>query len=171
MSQEFERKVLEKLDKIDLTLDEHTAEFKKVNKVLDEHTAEFKKVNKVLDEHTKLIKENTIAIENNTKLIKNNSKEIEGLTEVVMSHTEGISQVNKKLDSVIDTVEVHKNLFIQFEYDFNLKFNTLMDFFSANQKKHQSYDDTLLHYNSKILNHDIRILSLEDKFKQNSITA
>lgn len=185
MSQEFEKIVLEKLNKIEGTLDQHTdilnehtktlkdhtEEFKRVNKVLDEHTEEFKKVNKVLDEHTKLIKENTIAIENNTKLIKNNSREIEGLTEVVTAHTSSIVQINKKLDSVLDTVEVHKNLFIQFEYEFDLKFKTLMDFFSANQNKHESYDDTLLHYNSKLLNHDMRILSLEEKLKQNLITA
>ena len=118
-----------------------------------------------------MIKENTIAIENNTKLIKNNSREIEGLTEVVTAHTSNIVQINKKLDSVLDTVEVHKNLFIQFEYEFDLKFKTLMDFFSANQNKHESYDDTLLHYNSKLLNHDMRILSLEEKLKQNLITA
>jgi chromosome segregation ATPase len=157
MSQEFEKIVLEKLNTMD--------------KKLDEHTEEFKRVNKVLDEHTKLIKENTIAIENNTKLIKSNSREIEGLTEVVDSHTKSIAQVNKKIDSVLDMLEVHKNLFIKFEYDFDLKFKTLMDFFTANQGKHQSYDDTLLHYNSKILNHDIRILSLEDQIKNISITA
>ena len=142
-----------------------------MDKKLDEHTEEFKRVNKVLDEHTRLIKENTIAIENNTKLIKSNSREIEGLTEVVDSHTKSIAQVNKKIDSVLDMLEVHKNLFIKFEYDFDLKFKTLMDFFTANQEKHQSYDDTLLHYNSKILNHDIRILSLKDQIKNISITA
>lgn len=157
MSQEFEKIVLEKLNTMD--------------KKLDEHTEEFKRVNKVLDEHTKLIKENTIAIENNTKLIKSNSREIEGLTEVVDSHTKSIAQVNKKIDSVLDMVEVHKNLFIKFEYDFDLKFKTLMDFFTANQEKHKVYDDTLLHYNSKLLNHDIRILSLEEQVKQNIITV
>lgn len=42
MSQEFEKIVLEKLNKIEGTLDQHTEEFKRVNKVLDEHTEEIK---------------------------------------------------------------------------------------------------------------------------------
>ena len=164
MSQDFEKKVLEKLDHFE-------GRFDKIEKTLDEHTVEFKKVNQTLNEHLQLIKDNKNAIENNAKLIKNNSREIEGLKDVVNSHTASISHVNQKFDSVLDVVEVHKNLFVQFEYDFDLKFKTLMDFFSANQEKHKVYDDTLVHYNSKLLNHDIRILSLEEQLKQNIITA
>lgn len=59
MSQEFEKKVLEKLDnfegrfdRIEKTLEEHTG-------ILNGHTEEFKKVNKILDGHTKILNNHT----------------------------------------------------------------------------------------------------------------
>ena len=44
MSQEFEKIVLEKLNKIEGTLDQHTDILNEHTKTLDEHTEEFKKV-------------------------------------------------------------------------------------------------------------------------------
>lgn len=150
MSQEFEKIVLEKLDNFE-------GRFDKIEKTLDEHTEKFKEIDKKLDEHSEKIDRNT--------------KEIEGLTEVVMSHTDAIQKLDKKVDNLIDTVEVNKNILIKLEYDVNLKFNTLMDFFAKNEEEHKRIDDTLLHYNSKLLSHDIKISALENEIKKDSMLA
>lgn len=65
MSQEFEKIVLEKLNKMDEKLDEHT-------KILNEHS-------ELLNEHTKVLKEHS-------KKIAKNSEEIADLTELVKIH-------------------------------------------------------------------------------------
>ena len=82
MSQEFEKKVLEKLDnfegrfdKIEKTLDEHT-------EILNDHTEQFKKVRKdIYDVNNKVIKngeylkEMDLVIEYNTQTIKKYNEE------------------------------------------------------------------------------------------------
>ena len=143
MSQEFEKIVLEKLDKMDAKLDEHT-------NILNEHT-------KTLNGHFKQIQHNT--------------REIEGLTEVLIAHNGAIESINKKIDGLVDSVKVHQNLFTTLEYDLNLKFNALMDFFKMNEKNHEEYEEIIAQYNSKLLNHEIRICDLENLVDQNLKTA
>lgn len=89
MSQEFEKIVLEKLNKMDEKLDEHT-------KILNEHS-------ELLNEHTKVLKEHS-------KKIAKNSEEIADLTELVKIHHNTILKFDydfrKKIDTLFDAYEV-----------------------------------------------------------------
>lgn len=137
MSQEFEKIVLEKLDKMDAKL----------------------------DEHTNLIKENTQSINNNKELIQKNSREIQELRDVVMSHADTLIKMERKVNDIADTTRLYGNMLIEHEYDLNLKFDTLMDAFSMNKQKHAEYDDLFLHHNKKCQDFDIRLFKLETNMK------
>lgn len=116
MSKEFEEVVLQKLNKIEGTLNEHTEELKKVNKVLDthtvvlnEHTKEFKRVNMVLADHSEQfrgINKELYQIKN--KIIRNTDA-IEELSLVVRFNTETIEKSNKiygrKIDMALNAYE------------------------------------------------------------------
>lgn len=143
MSQDFEKIVLKKLDKMDTKLDEHT-------NILNQH-------GQILSEHSKQIKCNT--------------REIDGLAEVLMAHNIAIESMNQKIDDLVDSVNVHQNLFITLEHDLNLKFDALMDFFKMNERNHEEYNEIIAQYNSKLLNHEIRICELENFAQQNLKTA
>ena len=144
MSQEFEKIVLEKLDKIDAKLDEHT---------------------KTLNQHSKLIKDNTQAIDSNRELIQKNTKEMTELRDVVLSHTDSLIKIERKVNDIADTTRLYGNMLIEHEYDLNLKFDTLMDAFSMNKQKHAEYDDLFLHHNKKCQDFDVRIFKLETDMK------
>lgn len=82
MSQEFERIVLEKLNNIEGTLNEHTDILNEHTKTLNEHTEQFKEVRKdIYHANNKIIKigsileEMDLVIEYNTETIKNYKKE------------------------------------------------------------------------------------------------
>ena len=127
-------------------------EFEKiVLEKLNQMSERLDKMDAKLDEHHEMIRKNT--------------REIEGLTEVVLTHNDTLISLEKKFNQLVDAITVHKNLFIQFEHEFNLKFDALMKLFSMSQKKNEEYDEILIHYNSKFLDHDMRILTLEEKTK------
>ena len=106
-----------------------------------------------------------------SKKIYGNTREIEGLTEVLMSHSIKMESIIKKIDGLVDSIKVHQNLFTSLEHDLNLKFDTLMDFFLMNESNHEQYEEIIAHYNSKLLNHEMRICKLESIAEQNLKTA
>ena len=88
MSQEFEKIVLEKLDKIDATLNEHTGILSEHTKTLNEHTEQFKIVRKDI-------------YEINNKIIKSLEK-MEEIEEVVEFNTQYIKKYNEENVKKID---------------------------------------------------------------------
>ena len=76
--------------------------------------------------------------------------------------TAQVEQIDQKIEGLVDSVKVHQNIFITLEHDLNLKFDALLDFFKMNEKNHEEYNDIIAHYNSKLLNHEIRICELEN---------
>lgn len=138
MSQEFEKIVLEKLNKIEGTLDQHTD-------ILSDHT-------KILKEHTGILNEHT--------------EEIKSLREITTSNKASLVNLERKVNDISNTTRLYGNMLIEHEYDLNLKFDTLMDAFSLNKQKHVEYDDLFLHYNEKTIDHDIRLFKLENSIKQ-----
>ena len=157
MPQEFEKKVLEKLDnfegrfdRIEKTLDEHT-------EILNEHTDEFKKVNKILDEHTEILNEHTEQFEKvrkdiyelNNKVIKNGGY-LKEMDLVIEYNTETIKKYNQENTKKIDlSLKAYEQL--------NSKVDMSKCLISV--------------LKSKNFENEIRINDLEDKMKKISMTA
>ena len=171
MSQEFEKKVLEKLDnfegrfdRIENTLEknseilnDHTEEFKKVNKVLDDHTEEFKKVNKVLNDHTSILNEHTEQFKKvrkdiydiNNKIIKN-SQYLKEIDLVLEYNTKSIKKYNEENARKIDlSLKAYEQL------NTKVKVNECM----------------ISNLKSKNFQNEIRINALEDQIKNISMIA
>lgn len=143
MSEKFEAEVLKMFGKIDSRLGniEHT---------LDEHSRDIKELKATVSENTKDIKELKAKVEELKTTTKENSIKIKGLKE---------------------SLDVHNKFFIRYENEFSKKLQVLFDFVSMAEEKHTMYDDINLHYNSKFLNHDIRISALEDLLKEKTKIA
>ena len=154
MSKEFEAEVLKMFGKIDSRLDN-------IENTLDEHTKDIKGLKETVSENSKDIKELKETVSENSKDIKRLNDTVAELKETTEENTRNIKKMNESLD-------VYNNFFIKYENEFSKKIQVLFDFVSMNEDKHAMYDDLMLHYNSKFLNHSIRISALEDLIKEKS---
>ena len=145
MSNEFETKILEKLDRMEFKID---------------------KIGIEVDKHTIMIAENRKAIEGNRKAIEENRKAIETNTKMINENRKMIGKNSLEIAGLTEVITAHHNTLIKFEHDFNEKFKSLFDSFSANKDEHHVYDNHISNLNSKIFNHDIRLSSLEDFSKK-----
>ena len=68
------------------------------------------------------------------------------------------------------SLDIHNNFFIRYENEFSDKLRVLFDFVSMHEDKEAMYDDIILHYNARFLNHDIRLSELEKLVKNESNT-
>ena len=154
MSEKFEEEVLKMFGKIDSRLDN-------IENTLDEHTKDIKGLKETVSENSKDIKELKETVSENSKDIKRLNDTVAELKETTEENTRNIKKMNESLD-------VHNHFFIKYENEFSKKIQVLFDFVSMNEDKHAMYDDLMLHYNSKFLNHSIRISALEDLIKEKS---
>lgn len=70
-----------------------------------------------------------------------------------------------ELKETQDVVKYNTSRIICLENTFKNKIDALFDARSINNKKHEEYENSFNHLNSKIFNHDIRISTLEDNLK------
>lgn len=102
MSQEFERIVLEKLNNIEGTLNEHTGILNEHTEVLNEHTDILNEHTKTLNEHTEQFKKVRKDIyDANNKIIKIGTY-LKEMDLVIEYNTESIKKYNKENAKRID---------------------------------------------------------------------
>ena len=130
MSQEFEKKVLEKLDNFE-------GRFDKIEKTLDDHTEEFKKVNKVLGEHTEILNEHTKTLNEHTEILNEH-------TNILNEHTEQFKRVRKDIYDAKN--KIIKNGEYLKEIDLVVEYNT------KSIKKYSEEDAKKLIYHLKLMN-------------------
>lgn len=112
MSQEFEKIVLEKLDRIETTLDEH-------KDILKQHTEQFKQVRKDI-------------YQINNKIIKNAEK-MKDMEEVIIYNTQTIKEYNEKNAKEIDiSLKAYKQLNDKVEIDRGAISNLMYEDFKKN---------------------------------------
>ena len=148
MSKEFEEIVLKKLEKLDV-LEERLNHTEKL--IQEEVLGRLD----ILDEKTnntdKLIQE---------KVLKRMDATDKLIQEEVL---ERLDALDKKTDETNRTVREIKQDFAKFDYEINLKIDTLFDANTVNVEKHDFFQDKIVSLDAKSFNHDIRISNLEDK--------
>ena len=138
MSKEFEEIVLRKLD----ALEEKT---NSTDKLIQE------KVLKRMDATDELIQE---------KVLKRMDATDELIQEKVLKRLDSLEEKTDETNRIVREI---KQDFARFDYEINLKIDTLWDADTVNKEKHDFFEDKIVSLDAKTFNHDIRISNLEDK--------
>ena len=152
MSKEFEETVLKKLD----ALDERTNNTDKVIqeevlKKLDALDVRINNTDKVIQE---VVLKKLDTLDGRT----NNTDKV--IQKVVLKQLE---KLDEKINYTNEVVREIKQDFAKFDYEINLKIDTLFDANTVNKEKHDSFEEKIISLDVKSFNHDIRISNLEDK--------
>lgn len=155
MSKEFEVAVLKRLDSIDSRLDNQ-------EKILNEHT-------KILNEHSQILNEHSQILNKHDKKFEEQNKKFSVIEKRLDRHDALFDKVLDELLGVQELAMQNHNILIQFEHDFNKKFDALFDSFVDNGRHHKSFKKDISSINASLINHDIRISAIEDTFKKQQI--
>ena len=82
------------------------------------------------------------------------------IQEVVLKKLDALDE---KINDTNKVVREIKQDFAKFDYEINLKIDTLFDADTVNKEKHVFFEDKIASLDAKSFNHDIRISNLEDK--------
>ena len=78
-----------------------------------------------------------------------------------LNHTDKLIQ--EETDETNRMIRELKQDFAIFDYEINLKIDTLFDANTVNNEKHDFFQNKIISLDTKSFNHDIRISNLEDK--------
>lgn len=74
-----------------------------------------------------------------------------------------LKNTQKELKRTQEKVEKLTDKFTVFDYEINVKIDTLFDAFTVNREKDLIHEKDINSLDEKVFNHDIRISNLEDK--------
>ena len=157
MSQEFEKKVLEKLDNFQ-------GRFDKIEKILDEHTEEFKKVNKVLNEHTNILNEHTEILNEHTEQFKKVRKDIYDVNNKIIKIREYLKETDLVVQYNTQTIEKYNEQNAK-------KIDIALKAYEQLNTKVKVNECMISNLKSKNFQNEVRINSLEDQIKNISMIA
>jgi len=164
MSKEFEKILLEKLDRIDSTLNEHTGILNEHTKTLNEHTG-------ILNEHTKTLNEHTGILNEHTKTLNEHTEQFKMVRKDIYEINNKIIKSLEKMEEIEDVVEFNTQTIKKYHEESAIKFDVT---FKACEQLNSKVDMTKCLVNvlkSKNYENEVRITALEDTIKQNGITA